>query len=188
MDWVKTTVSMPLFLSIIMITIMVTPCIEDIKTKSSPKKWLIVFILNYLWDSLERIWDPQCTTLFHPKELSDCTELQGNASSPSHTCQCTSWQPLQLHSRGNTLQVSGQVPKSIFTENDIARKLRVFKDKSNEPWLWASNHCTLLEISALTFFLSLFTSLNSFLGLSRTREYRTMCCLAPSLTLFSSFM
>lgn len=38
MDWVKTTVSMPLFLSIIMITIMVTPCIEDIKTKSSPKK------------------------------------------------------------------------------------------------------------------------------------------------------
>lgn len=83
---------MHLFLSviIIIIIIMATHCIEDVKPKSSPKKWLIVFTPNYLRDSLERIWDTQCTSAFHLKKLSDPGELQESVSPQPHTSPCTS--------------------------------------------------------------------------------------------------
>lgn len=42
-----------LFLTIIMINIMATPCIAGIKTQSSPKIWLSLCTHRYHWNSLE---------------------------------------------------------------------------------------------------------------------------------------
>lgn len=111
---------MHLFLSIIII--MATPCLEDIEPKSSPKKWLIVFAPSYLQDSLERIWDTQCITLFHPKKQSDPAELQGSVSPQPHTSPCTSWEPLQLCSRENTSEFQVRLPGflSIITKAEVS--------------------------------------------------------------------
>lgn len=76
---------------------------------------------------------------------------------------------------------------STFTENDIDRNFRTLKDKSDEPWFWATRcntHCTLSESAALTFFSHGSSFCALFQDYLEIQRYRTKCYLVSSLFLY----